>query len=146
MVSRRRESVAVVVGVELGGVEVGRLLRDRDFGCGSSGVVDVVGVDVVDGDGVLLAERDRVMRAGMGDGVGFFLRFEIVRDSDTVSDCVGESLSVDVVLLTSRLRLRGLGAVGVVVDVGACLEVWKYWFSRPLNVVLLFTGTSSSSL
>ena len=110
--------------------------------------------EIGDGDGVDEADRERVIRVGRVSFrealvVTAFLRFDPgsaplpkieslsgswdsgfrLESSEKVSGVVG-------MLLFPELEL--LLAV-------TFLDVWKYWFNRPLNVVFLFTGTSSLS-
>lgn len=88
-----------------------------------------------DGDGDDDAERERVIRWGRLRTVvemAFFLRLEF------------ESLSLLDWPLDSDSDFR-LDDVSCIEELEIFLDVWKYWFSLPLKLVFLLTGTSSES-
>ena len=81
------------------------------------------------------AERERVIRWGRLRTVvemAFFLRLEF------------ESLSLLDWPLDSDSDFR-LDDVSCIEELEIFLDVWKYWFSLPLKLVFLLTGTSSES-
>lgn len=81
------------------------------------------------------AERERVIRWGRLRTVvemAFFLRLEF------------ESLSLLDWSLDSDSDFR-LDDVSCIEELEIFLDVWKYWFSLPLKLVFLLTGTSSES-
>lgn len=88
-----------------------------------------------DGDGDDDAERERVIRWGRLRTVvemALFLRLEF------------ESLSLLDWPLDSDSDFR-LDDVSCIEELEIFLDVWKYWFSLPLKLVFLLTGTSSES-
>ena len=81
------------------------------------------------------AERERVIRWGRLRTVvemAFFLRLEF------------EPLSLLDWPLDSDSDFR-LDDVSCIEELEIFLDVWKYWFSLPLKLVFLLTGTSSES-
>lgn len=143
----------------------GMVSRRRDLcdGCCCRGVRGVVRFviddwelvetsETGDGDGVIEADRERVIRAGrvslrevlvvtaflrFGPGSGPLPRTKSFSDSwDSgfrLESSEEVSGVVEMVLLFPELELL-LAAT--------FFDVWKYWFNLPLNVVILFTGTS----
>lgn len=121
------------------------------------GGVVVVGVGGVgnDGDGeVRGVDRERVTMRVVGDaGVDAFER-RLLRSRGRVS-LLAVSSSSWVLRLRESVSMDGVGAgVGRPADAAfdeggsasvTGLDVWKYWFRRPLKVVVLLTGTSPSS-
>ena len=102
-------------------------------------------------DGVDEADRERVIRAGRvslmeGLVATAFLRFGF--DSEPLPETTSLSGSWDDCFrLESSEQVSGVVAMVLFPElelllVATFLDVWKYWFSLPLNVVILFTGTS----
>lgn len=137
--------------------------RDLCDGCCCGGVRGVVRFviddwelveirETGDGDGVIEADRERVIRAGRVSlrevlVVTAFLRFG--PGSRPLPRTKSFSGSWD-----SGFRLESSEEVSGVVEMvllfpelelllaATFFDVWKYWFNLPLNVVILFTGTS----
>ena len=110
--------------------------------------------EIGDGDGVDEADRERVIRAGRVSFrealvVTAFLRFD--PRSEPLPKIESLSGSWDSVFrLESSEKVSGVVGILLFPELELLLavtffDVWKYWFNRPLNVVLLFTGTSLPS-
>lgn len=137
VVGFRGEFVFRVVRVR---VRVGRV---ELTGAGDGeGDADADGVDWRD------LEAERVMRWGVV-GVGFivfvlvlvsdgFLRFAWLSVSSFVVD-VDVDIDADLRLRLPVACSESTGALSF----GFTFDTWKYWFSLPLNEVVLLTGTSS---